>query len=872
MEDRLNKSGIKGALAKVTARAARVRISRRIGIILLSVLLFLPLLYAAIGFWALPSYIQSKAQNVVAEKLHRKLLIRRLEFNPFTFTLNVEGVSLSEPDSEEHFISFDQLYVEVSGWSVLRMTPVVTELRLVKPFAHLVRMPGKTRNYDDIIALFKKPDGEAEKEAAKSEPVRWPRTRAERIAMLGKRKFGIYNFQMTDARIELENREMGTKTVISDFNVGMPYLYRGPIKGIARHVEPRLDALVNGKKLEITREIPDENRRDRLLKFDMDNIDLKRIFNYVPFNPAYQFNEERLDLHLSFYFHRPADGQTTVDIGGQAAVRSVRMTQNGKPLFNLEKLDVRLGTNSPANGSYCVDRLEIIRPEIHAVLAKDGGLNFANLLAHADSVSAPDEARRTGVKKVSLKPGEQGVVVPAASQKNEEAETRGAVLTVKEVLVKQGRLSYSGDAEAVSLQAVLNRFDLAIRDTEIDLGARTVNVGSIQSSGTGFDVAMHDVAHAAVRQKEAPKAAVPKAGASLPFTVRIGKFGIANWSGKVRNTSARDASSSPFSGSVSRLGVTVENTEINLEKHTVSVGQVQTSGGHFEALLENPPPKVPVAAAAKADASPWQIRVGKLNAANWSGKLKNSNRLDPFQMPFTATLGKLGVTVDNMAVNLKEQNISMAHVSTRGGHAEVELEPWRKPTSTGKRAAARAALMDSILAAKQKQPAEGFSISIEKAAVADWSARIKNHNTTNRAGLPISGKVNQINLVMNQVKVDPKQRNIRIGELTSKDVVLMGQLEKYEKEKPKKGTAAKPVIIPSEAPYIAHIGKLAISGWTIKGRDLNLKKPLSASITELSVNGQDISSAAGKINQIAVRATVDKTGKFAADGKVGLSP
>lgn len=1052
MIERLKKAVSKDALKKAASRAARIRISRRIGIGILCFLIAMPLIYAALGFWVVPSYIKSKAQSIAAEKLQRQLVINKLDFNPFTFTLNVEGLSLSEPKSDERFIGFDQLYVEVSGWSVLKMTPIVTEFKLVKPFARVVRLSEKTRNFDDIVALFKKPEGEESKaEEKEAEPEKRPQNAQERREARKKRKFGIYNFQIIDARIELENHEKGTKTLISDFNVGLPYLYRGPVRGIERRVEPEFHAMVNGKKLEIIREKPSEDSRDRILKLKMDNIDLTRIFNYVPFHPAYKFNEGWLDLNLSFYIHRPKDGATSMDIGGQVTVRSVHMTQLGKPLFDLEKLDLHLGANSPVKGEYRIDRLEIVKPEIHAISDRNGVLNFANLLAHADKVVAPvedEETRTSGVQNAALKPGQEGKVIRTSA---EEAEPKGITFGLKELLVKKARLRYTdqsdlmpmdasvasfdltindvlldsakreisigrvsspstamdiafarergkageakaaegkskdkdrddggytlrlakleianwsarlknsntADFAALPVSATVNKFGLAVTDAEVDLNTRTVKAGQIQSSGGSFDVAMHSTVSAAASKNDGKNT-----DSASPFTVQVGKLGIANWSGKVKNTSARDAAALPFSAVVSRLGVTVENTEVDLKNETITVASVQSAGGSvdvtlddhpagnkapaatdggsafhitvgqvgianwsgklknnnqgdmaalpvsasiskfglnidntridmkqstvavglvrstggtFDVLMENHPPRVPVASSSeKAGGTPFSIQLSKVDIANWSGKVKNSNRHDPFEMPFSATLTKLGVTVDNTDISLKDQTISVASVSSKGGYADVELEPWKKPTNVGKRATARAALLASIIEAKKAQPADGFAINVGKVAVTDWSARMKNKNPTNRAGMPISGRAQKIDLAVGNVKFDTKKRDISIGEIASKGVVLMGQLEKHEKVEAKKAAeGGREVVMPSEDPYTMSIGKLAITGWSVKGRNINLKNPLGGSITDLSVTGQDISSSPGKSSQFSVRATVDKTGKFSADGKVGLSP
>ncbi|NLC22871.1 MAG: DUF748 domain-containing protein, partial [Oxalobacter sp.] len=317
-----------------------------------------------------------------------------------------------------------------------------------------------------------------------------------------------------------------------------------------------------------------------------------------------------------------------------------------------------------------------------------------------------------------------------------------------------------------------------------------------------------------------------------------------------------------------------DNTRVDMKQSTVAVSQIRSTGGSFDVLMENHPPRVPVASSSGKEAgTPFSIKVGKVDIANWLGKVKNSNRYDPFEMPFSATLTKLGVTVDNTDISLKDQTISVASVSSKGGNADVELDPYKKPTNVGKRAAARAALLASIIEAKKAQQADGFAISVGKVAVSDWSARMKNKNTTDRAGLPISGRAQKVDLSVANVKLDTKKRDISIGEIASKGGVLMGQLEKHEKVEAKKAAeGAKAVVMPSEDPYTMSIGKLAITGWSVKGRNINLKNPLGGAITDLSVTGQDISSSPGKSSQFSVRATVDKTGKFSADGKVGLSP
>ncbi|MCM1512200.1 MAG: DUF748 domain-containing protein [Oxalobacter formigenes] len=936
---------MKDRLKKAVFTFVQSNRTKKIAIGFLCVCLCLFFLYAALGFWVLPSYIQSRAQALAREKLQRTLVIEQIDFNPFSLTLDIKGVSLSEPGSEARFAAFEQLYAAVSPASVFRLTPVITEFKLVKPFVRVVRFEQGRRNFDDIVSLFSTQEGEKETKP-EAEPERRPQNAAERRAAIRKRKFGIYNLQIVDARIELENREKGTQTLISDFHIGLPYLYRGPVRGIVRHVEPRFEAMVNGKRLEITRERPSAESRDSILRFNMDRIDLTRIFNYLPLNPAYRLREGWLDLHLSLYIHRPKEAQTSVDIGGQATLRSILMTRQDKPFFSMEKLDLHLGANSPDKGAYRIDRLEIVRPELHVASDKNGVPDIADLLAKADEEAAlPEEeaALPTDSAKASGAPA---------------AEAKSMTFTLKELLVKKARLRYEGYAGAALSGASLGDFDLVIQDAEMDFAAQKLKVGRIHSPGGRFDAALYSGAPSAAAVED-----TGKEGQGAPgLAVQVGKFSLANWNGRIRHTASREMAAQPFSASINRFGMVVEEVSLDPAAEKVSVGEVQSSGasfdvtledhpagklsapvkaagtgafeisigkvgiagwsarltnrnreaaglpvsaavsqfglkvekalvdmkkqeasaayirsagGRFDVLMENCPPVVSYGSAAAGKAgSPYHIRTGRLEVAGWSGKVKNSNRLDPFETPFSATFARMGVTVDDADIRLKDKAVSVAAIRSAGGEAEIELEPYPdKPSSRGKRAAARAGLLASVMEAQKAQPAEGFAVNIGKVAVSDWTARLKNRNTTDIAGMPVSGYASRVNLTASDIRLDTEKRSIAVGEIASKNGVLAGQIEKHEKTAGKKTAAdSSPVVMPQAPPYAVHIGKLVLAGWTLKGRNTNLEKSLGVSVTDLGLTAQEVSFPSGSPARLSVRATVNKTGKLAADGKAGFSP
>lgn len=837
-------------------KLAWIKPSKRFGVLFLCFLISLFALYAALGFWILPSYFKSKAKSIASEKLHRQLVINKLEFNPFVFTLNIEGVSLSEPDSEAHFVTFDQLFVDISPLSVLKMTPIITELKLVKPFARVIRLSEKERNFDDIVVFFKTEDDPKSAGSDKPDENVRPKNEEERRAAVRRRKFGIYNFQIIDARIELENREKGTKTLISDFNVGLPCLYRGPVKGIARHVEPRLDAMINGKRLEVIREAPLANTMDRTLKLNMDNIDLTRIFNYVPFNPEYKFKKGWLDMHLLFHIRRPKDAQMSVDIGGQLTFRSIHMTQFDKPLLNLEKLDLHLGEIAPSKDRYCIDRMEIVRPEIYAVSDKKGVLNFTNLLKHTDKevVSAKSDADDSDNHHVR----------PVSMSTVSASESTTAII-LKELAVKNAKLHYDDQSAVLPIKAFAEQLAFVMNDTAIDLNTNTIQVGKLLSSSGRFNVA---AGKGIVRaDPKMNKKSSDASGDTAAFHIGIDQIDISNWSGKISNTGT--ALALPVLTAVNKLGIKANKVAVDLNNQKVQIAEILSSGGDFDVLMENHPPQIPIVAKKEQSAS-YHVQIGSVNVSNWSGKVKNTNRHDPFERPFSASISQFGFTVGNADINLKEQLISVKTLDSRNADISLELHPYKKPTDFGKRAQARAALLSSIMKAKENQPAEGMAVKVDKAGIAGWSVRVKNQNKTDRAGLPVSGAAEKVQFTFNQIKVDTGKRILDIAEVISHQAMVKAQLEKHEKFSPKiTGTQ---VVMPSEKPYAANIGKLMITGWSLKGRNINLQKSIGGAITDLSVTGKDISSVPGKTNALAIHAVLNKTGQINIDAKAAFSP
>ena len=98
-----------------------------------------------------PPLIRGKVASALSDKLHRQVTIEQISINPFAMTLAIRGFLMKERQSETPAVSFDELFVNLEFRSLLRLAPVVKELRLLKPYVSLIRNDYRKYNFQDLI-------------------------------------------------------------------------------------------------------------------------------------------------------------------------------------------------------------------------------------------------------------------------------------------------------------------------------------------------------------------------------------------------------------------------------------------------------------------------------------------------------------------------------------------------------------------------------------------------------------------------------------------------------------------------------------------------------------------------------------------------
>ena len=96
------------------------------------------LTYAVLGFLVVPWVMTTWLVPDLSEQLGRPVKVTKVAFNPFTFTLNVQGFEVQEVD-QTPLVGFDELVVTFQLSSLFRQAYTFAEIRLGMPFG-LIRI------------------------------------------------------------------------------------------------------------------------------------------------------------------------------------------------------------------------------------------------------------------------------------------------------------------------------------------------------------------------------------------------------------------------------------------------------------------------------------------------------------------------------------------------------------------------------------------------------------------------------------------------------------------------------------------------------------------------------------------------------------
>jgi hypothetical protein len=325
---------------------------------------------------ALPNIIRSKAAEAVKKSYNRTLAIRKVSINPFTWTVEARGISLSEKGNSAVFFTCTSVRAAISPRSVRYLAPVVSSVDIVAPYVHIVRLNATTYNFSDFIP----------KEKAKKD---------EKPA-----RFSLNNIWLKQGTIDFTDQLLPEEQqhAVRKLEVRVPFISNLPYLANT-YITPGISAITNGSPFSLEGKIkPFSKHVEVLLEVKLKELDLPFYASYIPATIPIRLDSGTMNTNLQITYRAVATGEPALIVTGQARIDDLELTdRQEQPLLTLDEGSIKIGKAQILAGIYDIDAVELTGPEIHLSRDRQGILNVARLAASAEK---KDEAPRPVQEKL----------------------------------------------------------------------------------------------------------------------------------------------------------------------------------------------------------------------------------------------------------------------------------------------------------------------------------------------------------------------------------------------------------------------------------------------------------------------------------------
>lgn len=351
--------------------------ARRKGMIAVAVLI---VAYSMFGFFGVPAILSSVLPKTLSEELGRKTAIREIRFNPYDLSVSIRGLEIAERDVKGTWISAEEVFANVQLASIFRGGPVLSEVRLLRPYVNIVRRLDGRYNFTDLIEKYTK------KPAKESKPL----------------KFSLNNIRLVDGRIDFDDGPKRTRHEIRGIHLALPFLSNLPYY-VDRYIQPSFAAVVNGNAVSLKgRTKPFSDTRETVFDINVTDLDIPYYIEYVPFRRDYEVPGGRLDVRCEVSFSQPKGKPPVVRVGGDVTLRQLRILEKNKdPMVVLPMTKVTIHPSDVVARELKISRLTVTDPEIDAKIDRNGTLNLRVLSTGNDNATRRPENGETASKSAS---------------------------------------------------------------------------------------------------------------------------------------------------------------------------------------------------------------------------------------------------------------------------------------------------------------------------------------------------------------------------------------------------------------------------------------------------------------------------------------
>jgi uncharacterized protein involved in outer membrane biogenesis len=211
----------------------------------------------------------------------------------------VRGFLMQEKQGQSPALSFEELFVNLELQSLIRLAPVIEELRLVKPYVNLVRQPDLKYSFQDLIDEF-----------TSGPPGPTPR-------------FALYNIQIIDGKIDFDDQPKQTKHAVSALKIGVPVISSLPAH-LDIKVKPEFSALIDGAPFHLAGDstTPFKDSLESTLAIKIDKLEIAKFLEYSPVALNFKLPSGQLNGKVTVSFKSAPKATPVLALSGDLNVNA----------------------------------------------------------------------------------------------------------------------------------------------------------------------------------------------------------------------------------------------------------------------------------------------------------------------------------------------------------------------------------------------------------------------------------------------------------------------------------------------------------------------------------------------------------------------
>ena len=333
------------------------RLSRkRIIVISIISLIFLLLFFLSA---IVKNYVVKNSKELIG----RKLEINELNFNYTKLAARIKGLKLYEQNGIDKFVSFDELYVNISPWKLISGEYSVSQIYLDGLQLSIIQ-DSTGFNFDDLL--------NNDQEVRDSAQVNQEEKNL---------KFSVYNIELKNGNIAYFDKEKDNLLDLNEINLALPLIAWDNQKS-----EMGVNfSLGNEGNVSIQADVNHEQERYQI-DLGINSVDIKPFTAYV--KEFIHISDMNGKFTTSLKINGSLNNFMDVLIKGNAAIEKFAMTDlEGNKFLGAKSTLVELDSINLGTSHYGIGTVELFNPEIYTSLYKES-TNIERILAPVMTVDS----------------------------------------------------------------------------------------------------------------------------------------------------------------------------------------------------------------------------------------------------------------------------------------------------------------------------------------------------------------------------------------------------------------------------------------------------------------------------------------------------